>query len=70
MGWAARANPRSFHGDKSERSVLDARLRRFCDFFPNRQAYEAYLTKASVTDAERVILESKLPERLKVQGTV
>lgn len=70
MGYAARANPRSFEGSKPESAVLDARLARFCDFFPNRDAYEAYLEKAGVDDAERAYLETKLPERLKVQGEV
>lgn len=70
MGHAARCNPRSFDGGKSERDVLDARLDRFCAFFTTRAQYEAYLTKANVSDSERAYLEARLPERLRVQGSV
>jgi hypothetical protein len=64
MGYAARLNPRSREG-KSERAALNARLVRFCAFFPNRDAYEAYLIAAKVTEQEAVYLEQFLPERLK-----
>lgn len=70
MGYASRANPRSYDGDKAARAVMEARLVRFCDAFGTREQYEDYLTKANVTDTERAYLESLLPERLKVQGTV
>lgn len=70
MGHAARANPRSFDGSKSERSVLNARLVRFCAFFPDREAYETYLDKFALSDAERAYLETKLPDHLKAQGSV
>lgn len=65
MGRAARANPRSFDGATSERSVLDARLTRFCGFFQDRPSYEAYLERARVTDEHRRYLERFLPDRLK-----
>lgn len=70
MGHAARANPRSFDGRKPERAVINARLDRFCAFFATREAYEAYLTKAKLDDTERAYLEARLPERLRVQGSV
>lgn len=69
MGYAARANPRSFDGS-TPRSVLTARLVRFAAFFPTRTEYEAYLTTAKVDDTERAYLEGLLPERLRVQGSV
>lgn len=66
MGWSARANPRSAEG-KSEREALNARLRRFAEFFALRADYEAYLTDRGVTDAERVYLEQFLPAHLQQQ---
>lgn len=73
MGHAARANPRSFDGAKSirERSrVYEARLDRFMSYFATRAEYESYVTGANLTDAERGYLEARLPERLRVQGSV
>lgn len=70
MGWAARANPRSFDGSTDSRSVLDARLQRFCEFFATREDYEAYLEGRGITDTERAHLETLLPARLQAQGTV
>lgn len=70
MGYAARLNPRSFDHAPSKRSAYDARLKRFVQFFPDRAAYEAYLTKAHVTDAHRAYLEWFLPEHLKAHGSV
>lgn len=66
MGWAARANPRSFLGKTSERDVLNARLDRFFTAFATRVEYEAYLQRAKVDATEWAYLESRLPERLKL----
>lgn len=63
MGWAARLNPRSFDGH-SERDALHARLERFGEAFPTREAYELYLDAAGVTDEERIYMERFLPAHL------
>ena len=72
MGREARCNPRSFDGKcaNQEKAVMDARLVRFAEFFANREDYEAYLIKAKVTPEECLYLESLLPARLTVGGTV
>ncbi len=70
MGWASRSNPRSLDGCLSERTVLNARLIRFAEFFATRAEYEAYLETAKVTPEECAYLESLLPARLTVGGTV
>ena len=66
MGWASRANPRSFDDCVSERDVLNARLDRFFTAFANRSGYEAYLTRAKLDPTEWAYLESRLPDRLKL----
>lgn len=62
MGHAARANPRSFDGKTSERSVLKARLTRFVLSFQTKAAYEDYLTRARVTPDGRRYLDQLLCE--------
>lgn len=66
MGWASRANPRSFDACLSERDVLNARIDRMFEFFATRADYEHYLTKAHVDLTEWAYLESRLPDRLKL----
>lgn len=66
MGYASRANPRSFDGCFSERDVLNARLDRLFAFFATRADYEHYLTRAQIDAAEWAYLESRLPDRLKL----
>lgn len=66
MGREARINPRSREGGTSQRDALIARLARFVDFFERREDYEAYLLGRDVTADERAMLDSLLPERLRV----
>ena len=64
MGHAARHNPASKHYAGESREAMNARLRKFCDFFATREDYDAYLERAGVTELERKHLEGLLPERL------
>lgn len=69
MGWAARANPRSFMGNDPT-GAYEARLERFFEAFATRTDYEYFLNRAKVTPAEWAMLEARLPQRLTVGGTV
>jgi hypothetical protein len=66
MGWASRANPRSFASDYPERDVLNARLDRFFEAFATRADYEQYLNRAKVDATEWAYLETRIPDRLKL----
>lgn len=70
MGWAARANPRSTDGGTDYSVALQARLKRFGEFFATRQQYEDFLEGRDITDAERAYLETMSPAHLQAQGTV
>lgn len=70
MGWEARLNPRSTEGGTSSLDALNARVRRFCEFFATREEYENYLTGRDITDSERAYLERMLPPHLQAQGSV
>ena len=70
MGAAARLNPRSPEGRKSDREVRLARLDRFLAFFQTREQYEAYMSRFKEGDISLEqfrFMESRMPERLKVK---
>lgn len=69
MGYASRLNHRSFDRAASRREVLNSRLARFFLAFPDRAAYERYLSGVKgMNDQWRAELERLLPEHLKVQS--
>ena len=70
MGWASRINPRSLDSGATEREALEARVRRFCEFFQTREEFDDYLLGRNVTDSERAYLESMLPMRLHIPQVV
>lgn len=64
-GWA--------EGAKHQRTLRLRRedeLRRVLALFPDRAAYEAWITKSQIDDAHRAHLERFLPASLRAQGTV
>jgi hypothetical protein len=66
MGREARLNPRSPEGGTLPRSLFTARLSRFSQHFKTRTEYDAYVAHVELTEAERRLVESLLPERLRV----
>ena len=65
MGWAERINH-----TRNSRERQEAELRHVLAQFPDRAAYERWLTTSQLDDVHRAHLEHYLPAHLLVQGTV